>query len=257
MASRRSDPARPSRPWRPAHLHVWGIYRRERTARARPNDSSNRRRLGTVSYDVRFMVDGHEFRYGFDKKTWADEFANQLHEQFVLGYLFDPVARRFLEPAASSPSPTYVEHAADHFWRNWPDWSPKRRQEVQRELALASLHLLRAEAPVLTVEERLDADRYLRTAVLVLQPPETLSSAQRAWQAWFERWSLPLDEVTDADLHAFLSAVRTQALDGTPRTLAPNTLRRIRAIVGATFVSARKRRLIDWNPWEAVEWDAA
>jgi len=255
MASPRSNGSRPAQPWRPARLHVYGVYRRERTPRARADDTSNRRKPATVRYDVRFQVDGHEYRCGFDKKAWADAFADKLQEQYALGCLFDPEARRFVAPDESKDEgPTFYEHAVDHFRRKWPSWSPSRRRDSQRELALACLHLVRDKAPALTVEQRAVADEFLRTAALVVPAPDELDPDARRWDAWFLRWSLLLAEVTDVHLHDFLEAVRTTALDGTARVLAPTTIARTRAVVRAAFTSARRRRLIDWDPWDAVEW---
>ncbi len=255
MASPRSS-GRPTAPWRPARLRVYGVYRRERTAKARATDGSNRRRQAAVSYDVRFQVDGHTFRYGFEKKALADEFADKLQQGYVAGCLFDPNARRFL-PQREEPAETgltFYAHATDHFRRKWPTWSPVRRSQAQRELARACIHLVRDGAPPLGPDQRRGADRFLRGVALMVPAPEDLDDEGQAWDEWFERWSLLLREITDGHLAAFLEAVRTTTLDGTPRTLAPHTLARTRAVVGAAFRSAVKRRLIDWNPWDAVEW---
>ncbi len=103
---------------------------------------------------------------------------------------------------------------------------------------------------------RRDADRYIRHAVVTPKPPEALTETDRQWEAWLARWSLPLRAVDDSHLHAFLETVRTTALDGTRRTLAPSSIGNIRTIVRSAFKAAYKRRLIDWDPWEAVEWSA-
>jgi integrase len=255
MASRGSSHQRPVKPWLPKSLHVWGVYRRERAIRRRDKDSTNRLRQTTVRWDERFRVDEHEFRYGFDKKALADEFAEQLQVHFVREWLFDPAARRFVRPAnVEEAGPTFYGHAVDHYRRKWPTWSPAHRRNCQRDLARACLHLVRAEAPALTGDHRDAAIEFLCTAALIVPAPETLDQTHRVWQDWFERWSLPLREVTDAHLHEFLEAVRTTARDETSRVLAPSSLARTRAVVRAVFTGARKRRLIDWDPWDAVEW---
>jgi integrase len=250
----RPDPSRrPVSPWRPAQLKVYGIYKRQRKTRA--TQLSDQPRRPTVSYDVRFRVDGHEFRYGFDKKAWADTFADQLREHFVTGCLFDPVARRFVpRDDATNTGPTFVEHAADYFRRKWPTWAPSSRRNAQADLARACLQLMRRDTPTLTPTERIEADRFLRQAVFIVPAPDRPAESDQRWQTWFDRWSLPLREVTDVDLVDFLEAVRTTGLDGTRRTVAPNSMARTRTVVRAAFTSARKRRLIDWDPWDAVEW---
>ncbi len=72
------------------------------------------------------------------------------------------------------------------------------------------------------------------------------------WSAWFDKWSLPLADVTDRDLRDFLDTYRSRALDGTVRQAKPSTVQRTRAVVRAAFTNARKRQLISWDPWDAV-----
>jgi len=233
-------------------MHVWGIYKRERKA---DGPRSSRRKASAVAFDARFRMDGHQFRVGFERKGHADTFVDQLHAHFAAGYLFDPAARRFQVPNDGlDAGPTFAEIVAEHFRRKWPTWSPSRRQDSQRELARACLHLVRADAPPLTTADRAAADEFLRRAVLTVAEEAEERPSDREWRVWFARWSLPLREVNDQHLTAFLEAVRTSALDGTARILAPTSLARTRAVVRAVFTAARKRRLLDWDPWDAVEW---
>ncbi|MGH8885184.1 MAG: hypothetical protein ACRDYX_08435 [Egibacteraceae bacterium] len=102
MASQPPDQSRPTAPWRPARVHVYGAYKNERKTRARSEQTSNRRRPSTVRYDVRFHIDGHNFSRGFDKKGWADTFAEKLQEHHLAGCLFDPQARSFALPNEST-----------------------------------------------------------------------------------------------------------------------------------------------------------
>jgi hypothetical protein len=52
-----------------------------------------------TNYDVRFRVDGHEFRYSLDQKGWAEDSKQRLKAGHAAGWLFDPELRRFLDPA--------------------------------------------------------------------------------------------------------------------------------------------------------------
>jgi hypothetical protein len=98
------------------------------------------------------------------------------------------------------------------------------------------------------------ADRWLRSVALMPDRTDTDDGDEdRTWRGWFDRWSLPFEAVTDAHLHAFIEYVRTHDLSGQPRTLAESSVRRARAVVRAVFTHARKRRLLEWDPWEAVE----
>jgi len=247
---------RPEHPWLPAKLRVSGIYTRDRQVWVTDAKTGARRRQSAKCYDVRFRVDGHAFRYGFDRKGWAEDFALQLQHDFAKGLHFDLDARRFVaivpaqEPTVSTP--TLVEHCRDYFAGQWHRWDPATRRNAQGALALACLYVLRAEAPPLDGKERALADAYLRRAVLMVPPPDELSPAEVEWSAWFDKWSPPLDEITDIDLCGFLDRYRSEALDGTRRQLKPTSVQRTRAVVRAAFTSARKRRLISWDPFEAV-----
>ncbi len=250
------DRLRPSTPWRPAKLRVWGVYRRQRGAASRAADSTNRLRPVVVKYDVRFQVDGHEYRYGFDKKAWADEFASSLQEEFVKGWEFDPVARRFVAPQALEPEEvlTWLAFAADYFARKWLAWSPASRRHAQADFARASVHLVADEAPELNPAQRVEADRCLRTSTFIVPRPEKLSDAERRWDEWFASWSLPLRDITDAHLHRLMETIRITTLGGRRRLLGAASLKRTRAVLRGAFKSAYKRRLIEWDPWTALEW---
>ena len=207
------------------------------------------------SFSVRYRADGHDFHRPFEQKGWAEAFAGQLRAGFAQGWPFDSVGRRFVDPAtAGEPEPvTVFLHACDYVARKWRGWQPATRPNAQRDLARACLSLVRNTAPRLSRDARAEADAFLREVALAVPAPEVLSETQRSWEEWFRRWSLPLAEVTDRDLLAFMEDVRTRTLYGRRRELAPSSAARTRAVVRAAFTYARKRRLIQWDPWEPVE----
>jgi integrase len=254
MASRPAD-NRPTRPWLPAKVGVHGVYQRTVVPKRGPKKGR------TVKvYDVRFTVDGHSFSRTLERKGWADAYADRLRLGAASGQLFDPATREFVEPAAAVQPPTFAEYTAEHFARQWPGWSPSRRNDCQRELARACLLLVRDDAPALTVKQRKAADRYLRHVLLVSPTADTETDvdadAVGEWPAWFDRWSLQLPEVTPEHLYRYLEVVRIETLDGRKRVLAPRTLLRCRIVVKAVFNSAARSRVIEWNPWDGVEWSA-
>jgi integrase len=53
-----------------------------------------------------------------------------------------------------------------------------------------------------------------------------------------------------------LEDFRSRAADGTPRELAPSSMARARAVLRGAFSNAVARRLIEWDPWTAVEPEA-
>ena len=255
-SAQRLTDERPQQPWMPARLSVSGIYTRNARVRTRSGGNRKRHQEFKKRYDVRFRVDGHAFRYGFDRKGWAEDFARQLQVDFARGLLFDPEARRFVSVEGADDSdqrgPTFAEHARDYLASQWHRWEPATRRSAQGALALACLSLVQPEAPVLDGGQRMAADAYLRRAVFIVPPPATLLPEDVEWSAWFDKWSMPLDEVTDRHLRDFLDVYRSQALDGTARQAKPSTVERTRAVVRAAFTNARKRQLISWDPWDAV-----
>lgn len=221
------------------------------------NRTGKRARRAQPRFDVRYRVDGHDFRFGFDQKGWADAFAQQLKEGFARGWLFDPGSRKFVDPEATSdsagPALTVFTHCVDYLHRKWRVWEPATRPHAQRDLARACLFLVHEDAPQLSASERVALDKYLRDVALTVPPPSTVTDEQRIWNAWVERWSLPLTDVTDQHLQAFLDDVEAFRLDGKRRQLAPSSLARTRAVVRAAFTHAHKRRLITWDPWAPVQ----
>lgn len=246
-----------SRPWLPKTFRLYGVYSRQRDVWVRDHRTGDKRRETKKRYDVRFQVDGHFFRYGFDRKGWADQFAQQLQYGFAGGLHFDPGARRFVESAATEPAvvecPSFVEHAQDYYRRQWHRWEPATRQAAQAPLALACLHLLRDDAPHLEGAQRVRADDFLRRFVVGVAESQPVRHEDRHWSDWFATWSLPLNQVTDRHLRSLLDVYRSQTLDGTPREAKPSSVQRLRAVVRAAFTNARKRQLISWDPWQGVE----
>jgi integrase len=230
---------------------VNGVYLATRTPRRGPKAGRTVR-----YYDVRYTADGFAFSMRFERKGWADTFADQLREHSALGYQFDPATRRFLEPADTTAAPTVVASTAEYFARQWPSWSPASRRNNQRELAVACIYLVRDDAPNLSCAERVAADGYLRRAVLVSPVADRQQPADddARWAAWFERWSLPMTEVTPTHLNRFLDVIRIEALDGRRRTVDAKTVARYRVAIKAVFNSAAAQRIIDWNPWDGVDW---
>ena len=242
---------RPTSPWRPTRFRVHGVNPVTRTPTRGPKTGRTVR-----YYDVRYTADGFAFSMRFERKGWADAFADQLREHSALGYQFDPATRRFLEPADAVAAPTVVAFTAEYFARQWPSWSPNSRRNNQRELALACVYLLSDDAPQLDGPGRVAADRYLRRAVLVSPVVDRPEHAEDdvQWAAWFQRWSLPVTDVTPTHLNRYLDTIRIEALDGRRRTVDAKTVARYRVAIKAVFNNAAAQRIIDWNPWGGVDW---
>lgn len=251
----------PSEPFRVANLNVYGVYPRTRAVLVRDSRTGERRPKNERVFDARYVVDGREYRYGFKQRGWADDFVRSLQEGHAKGWLFDPAARRFLPPepetadGGEDEGPSFFAHAVEYVARKWPTWEPASRRNAQRDIARACLYLLRDDAPDLPPVDRAAADDYLRRVALMV--PAERDGIDPSWGAWLEAWSRPLRQIDDEDLQGFLDDVRTRAADGTARPLADSSLRRTRAVVRGVFSSAQRRRLIDWDPWTAVETEPA
>ncbi|MPZ89754.1 MAG: hypothetical protein GEU81_17210, partial [Nitriliruptorales bacterium] len=255
LAPRRSAD-RPDKPWQPGRFQVSGPYRRTRDVWTTNARTGERVRKPRTTFDVRYRVDGHAFRYGHEQKGWADDFAYRLKAGFAAGWLFDPQSRQFLDPDAArveEPKLTFFEHAREYLHRKWPGWEPATRRNAQRDLARACLELLHEDAPALSPRERRISDEFLRRVALMWPPADDTTEDDQRWESWFLRWSLPLIDVTDQHLQDFMTAVRSTALDGSPRVLSSASATRTRAVVKGAFTSALKRRLIEWDPWLGVE----
>ncbi len=81
------------------------------------------------------------------------------------------------------------------------------------------------DAPPLSATDRVAADQYLRDVALTVPPPSTLTDEQRTWKDWVERWSLPLTDVTDQHLQAFLDDDESFRLEASGVSLPPAALR--------------------------------
>lgn len=69
--------------------------------------------------------------------------------------------------------------------------------------------------------------------------------------AWLERWSVPLDQIEPELLETALTAATTR-LDGRPNVA--NVAKRRRDLVNSALKTAVRRRILDTNPMERVEW---
>jgi integrase len=202
-------------------------------------------------YDVRWRVDGRLYKYTFEQRGWADDFA-----------------RQFIDPDATAPTTddgeeearvTFYDLVVDYAARKWRGWAPASRRNAVRELARACLFLVHPDAPDLTAADYTAADTWLRDTAMppAIDHTNTADGDEgRGWHAWFTTWSLPLDVIDDDHLHALLEDFRSRAADGTPRQLAPSSMARVRAVLRGAFTNAVARRLIDWDLWSAVEPEA-
>lgn len=256
---------RPASPWRPTQFRVSGVYKRTAKVWVTDRRTGNRVRRAQPRYDVRWRVDHRPYKYTFEQRGWADEFARRLVEDFARGWHFDGDARRFIDPDTTTsddngddePAVTFYGLIVDYTARKWRGWAPSSRRNAVRELARATLLLVQPDVPALTTDQWTQADTWLRdTAMPPAVDHTTATETDHRWHDWFMTWSLPLDVIDEDHLHHLLEEFRSRAADGTPRQLAPSSMARVRAVLRGAFTNAVARRLIDWDPWTAVEPEA-
>lgn len=126
---------------------------------------------------------------------------------------------------------SFFDVAVEYVDRKWRGWEPATRRNAQRDIARACILLVDDLAPTLTADDLTDADRWLRNDALM--PDNTATDSD--WRGWFQRWSLPLTDITDVELHDFVEHVRGYDLTGNPRQLASSSIRRTRAVIRAVF----------------------
>jgi integrase len=68
--------------------------------------------------------------------------------------------------------------------------------------------------------------------------------------------SITQRSLDDGHIQIIKEAVRTSSVDGRTRVLAPTTLVNVRQMVRSAFRNAHKRRLIDADPWDGVDWSS-
>jgi hypothetical protein len=136
--------------------------------------TGDRVRRNVARFDVRYRVDGYQFSYTFEQRGWADSFAKRLHEAFADGKLFDPDRRQFIDPPADDPTSgggrravSFFDVAVEYVDRKWRGWEPASRRNAQRDIARACLLLVTDDAPALSAEELVAADRWLRSVALM------------------------------------------------------------------------------------------
>jgi integrase len=91
----RPPKGRPDRPWRPQTCSVRAPARKVTRVRARGGAPAKER----PSWDVIWLIDGRRYFTRFDRAGEADRFADDLRLGHVRGWLFDPVGKRFVDPA--------------------------------------------------------------------------------------------------------------------------------------------------------------
>jgi integrase len=193
-------------------------------------------------YRVKWRIDGRDRTRSLKTRAEAERFRRLLLDAVAAGVSFDDATG---EPASwSSESPTWFAWSQQWLELKWRQWAgTTRRSGVETLVSIAPLMVPpSAPAPPPGLIEWLRSDGYV--------------PASAAWSdhpAWLGRWSLPLSQITPADVERVLTAITTRQ-DGRPVSAA--VARRRKNTLGAVLRAAVRRDLIDRNPMDRIEWRA-
>lgn len=220
-------------------------------------------------WDVRWAVDGQRFFRRFDRAGEAEQFARELRTGHALRWAFDPVAKRFEDPAgvAAAPPPLAEELVAtdalasaagptvftwtQRYWdRKWPTIEPKGRRELARYLNRARRALVDSPVPGPVAAS---VDAYLKGhSLLVAEAPITAEAADGA--AWLAEHSLAMSAVGRQELDGLVSTYSVNQLDPSKRVSAAS-MRRMVADLRQCWAWAVHDEVIPLNPWDKVNLD--
>ncbi|HVA42703.1 MAG TPA: hypothetical protein VNF50_04400 [Acidimicrobiales bacterium] len=212
-------------------------------------------------WTVRGRADGWDFLKRFTEpytaaqaKAWADD----LRAGFTRGWLFDPAAKRFLDPSSLSPTAEAetVFGFTEVFWNEyWPTHAPGTLGWVERALNRARAGLLRPERPEASQIDREAIAAYLTRCSLKIDPPpwHLWTDSELAGEAYLRRWSLPMRDVGWADLQELLQAHRTYERGGERLVTAQATEARWTAPLKQMWMLALARQVVDSNPFVGLK----
>jgi integrase len=269
-AVRRLERQRPTEPWVPKHSSVFPVKSGKKT---------HRNGKEVPCWDVRWRVDGWDFQMRFTRPSGTSEMATKwaegLAKGFVLGWAFDPVSRRFLDPDERGPfpggalvqepgegpaddRPTVATTAVSYLRRRWRRWRPRSRQAAVRALKRACADLLRDGAPEapgnlgayldwLLQPVRDEPASDLGALVAVPGVPAEFGAADD----YLSEWSIPVADLKWQTLEAFLA--RYERNQRSPdRSVSDATTTRFIADV-RQFVSDAAIRNDVIDPWPALQ----
>lgn len=192
-------------------------------------------------YIVRWRVDGRDKKRRFKTKAEGDRYRSQLLAAIADGQPFDRISG--LPKSWIEETTTWWAWSQDWLALKWPRWAGGSRKSGAEALVAITPHLIRAGAPA--------APSSLRQWLwdVGYDPAKPIDVCTEA--RWLEKWSIPLARIEPGMLEDALTAATTR-LDG--RSNAPTVAKRRRDLVNAAMKAAVRRRLIDFNPMERIEW---
>lgn len=195
---------------------------------------------------VRWRVDGKDRSSSHPTKASADRYRRRILDAIDAGDAFDEATGL---PRSWSASKTVLEFAAEWWAGSYAGWGAKHRGDLAPNVArvivaLASLRAKGSNTPTKATSYLVDyvfCDPQRRTGP---------TDADRKTARWLERFSPPINRVTEEDVKGLFDRLRKN-LDGS--TAKGNTFRARRAAAHQLFAAAVKARLTNTNPVADVE----
>lgn len=248
-------------PWLPAECRIRAPHRTTTRSRPRQGQPGKER----PCWDVRYAIDDQRYFRRFDRAGDADNYVAQLRRGEANGWLFDPAARRFVDPAAirwraggaaddageeQGPPPETVFSWTELYWtRKWLTLEPRGRSELARYLNRARRVLVHEDPEGSTAD---DVDAYLATSSLIVKVDAEASTAAQRGRAWLEEHSLPLASVGRQELEGLVERYSHHYRDPGKRVSAAS-VRRMVADLRPCWDRAVVEGLIPANPWAGVD----
>jgi integrase len=244
----------PAEPWIPTAVSVQPVNRK--TTRARPRNGAVKAKEPTERpcWELRYRVDGREYKRRFPKSADANAWANALRYGHANRWPFSHAIAQFVspddnqhKPAESASEQTLFAWTETYWQSKWPELEPKGRGELARYLNRARRYFV--TAPAGDVEAGLDA--YLTAASLTVKA-RTLDDAEQRGRDWLEAHSRPLAGIDRPELEAFLAHYRqSERFPG--RQVAPASERRMVADLRQCWARAAEEGVITSNPFDRIQ----
>jgi integrase len=187
---------------------------------------------------VRWAIDGRQRSKAFRTEPEADRYRAELLIAVTRGEPFDPATG---EPVSwSPPAPAVSVFAWARRWiaEQWPEWQPRTRRSARESIA---------RFVVLAVDENAPPPPPgCRAAIARALAPDCPDPMDGAAQRWIERWSLPLDGLSQVRLS---DIERGLGLGDSGQLLAAQTAGRHRKNGRACVRRAVELGLLANDPW--------
>jgi hypothetical protein len=201
-----------------------------------------------LCWDLRIDCDGHRWFDRHYAAGRAQAVKEELEAGFRQGLAFDPVAKRFVTPAAATGTarPTVFSEALAWWRAHWATIEPKSRKETLRYICrpITELVLPQPDPPT-------GVDEYLMWQMLPPKPPDAPAPPEfREAASWLAGASLPIEDVEAAVWQAYVDRWRINTRTGRP--LAQSSLNRHLADVKQMWTWVCDLHRLP-NPWPMVK----